>query len=184
MAPTAFATKADFVRSMPDARPKEIMAAAAAAGLDLPRGYVKRVRFMDRKADGAPKRQGAPKARKPPRRRDRAGLKQTLIELARDEGNEAELRRLIAEVGLARTREIVAELEAALGNRVPTRSKRRRRRQVGRNAPKTAAQHREIERKTLLASLQVAGWHRGKAAKLSGLPRRTFYRKLHQHGIL
>src|SRR5258706_13695684 len=104
-------TKADFVRSMPHARPKEIIAAAAAIGIQLPKGYVKRVRFMDRHSSGPPKPRGRPKRRTIRRRRARGGLQPTLAELARNEAAEAELRRLIGEVGLARAREIPTEVE-------------------------------------------------------------------------
>jgi DNA-binding NtrC family response regulator len=43
--------------------------------------------------------------------------------------------------------------------------------------------HKEDERERILEALQAASWNRVKAAKLVGLPRRTFYRRLKEYGI-
>ncbi len=43
--------------------------------------------------------------------------------------------------------------------------------------------HRAHERERILEALQAASWNRVKAAKLVGLPRRTFYRRLKEYGI-
>lgn len=43
--------------------------------------------------------------------------------------------------------------------------------------------HKADERDRILAALQTASWNRVKAAKLVGLPRRTFYRRLKEYGI-
>lgn len=40
------------------------------------------------------------------------------------------------------------------------------------------------EKKRILEALDRAGWNRAKAAQLCGLPRRTFYRRLKDYGIL
>ncbi|HMI90892.1 MAG TPA: sigma 54-interacting transcriptional regulator, partial [Polyangiales bacterium] len=43
--------------------------------------------------------------------------------------------------------------------------------------------HRSDERERILKALQACNWNRVKAAKLSGIPRRTFYRRLREYGI-
>lgn len=43
--------------------------------------------------------------------------------------------------------------------------------------------HKADERDRILQALQSASWNRVKAAKLVGLPRRTFYRRLKEYGI-
>ena len=42
----------------------------------------------------------------------------------------------------------------------------------------TLSQHRRDERERILKALQACNWNRVKAAELSGIPRRTFYRRL------
>ena len=52
-------------------------------------------------------------------------------------------------------------------------------------APKkgTASQHRRDERERILEALRSCNWNRVKAAEISGIPRRTFYRRLREYGI-
>ncbi len=47
----------------------------------------------------------------------------------------------------------------------------------------TISQHRRDERETILKALQACNWNRVKAAQMVGIPRRTFYRRLKEHGI-
>ncbi len=47
----------------------------------------------------------------------------------------------------------------------------------------TLSQHRREERDRILKALQACNWNRVKAAELSGIPRRTFYRRLREYGI-
>jgi len=47
----------------------------------------------------------------------------------------------------------------------------------------TASQHRRDEREVILEALRSCNWNRVKAAELSGIPRRTFYRRLREYGI-
>jgi serine/threonine-protein kinase PknK len=47
----------------------------------------------------------------------------------------------------------------------------------------TLSQHRRDERERILKALQACNWNRVKAAQLSGIPRRTFYRRLREYGI-
>ncbi|MFO0569518.1 MAG: sigma 54-interacting transcriptional regulator [Polyangiaceae bacterium] len=47
----------------------------------------------------------------------------------------------------------------------------------------TLSQHRTDERERILKALQACNWNRVKAAELSGIPRRTFYRRLREYGI-
>jgi serine/threonine-protein kinase PknK len=44
-------------------------------------------------------------------------------------------------------------------------------------------QRRLSEREVILRALEEADWNRVKAAELSGIPRRTFYRRLKEYGI-
>jgi transcriptional regulator with GAF, ATPase, and Fis domain len=46
------------------------------------------------------------------------------------------------------------------------------------------AEHKERERERILAALTACSWNRVRAAKMLGLPRRTFYRRLKEFGIL
>ncbi|HEY3234820.1 MAG TPA: sigma 54-interacting transcriptional regulator [Polyangiaceae bacterium] len=45
------------------------------------------------------------------------------------------------------------------------------------------SQHRMAERERILQALQASNWNRVRAAELSGIPRRTFYRRLREYGI-
>src|SRR5262249_17745296 len=45
------------------------------------------------------------------------------------------------------------------------------------------AAHRDGERERIVEALTRCNWNRVKAAKLIGLPRRTFYRRLKEYGI-
>jgi DNA-binding NtrC family response regulator len=47
----------------------------------------------------------------------------------------------------------------------------------------TLSQHRREERERILEALRACNWNRVKAAELSGIPRRTFYRRLREYGI-
>jgi DNA-binding NtrC family response regulator len=46
------------------------------------------------------------------------------------------------------------------------------------------ADHKAAERERILSALTASNWNRVQAAKLIGLPRRTFYRRLKEFGIL
>ncbi len=46
------------------------------------------------------------------------------------------------------------------------------------------ARAREQERARILEALEANGWNRSKAARALGIPRRTFYRRLKEYGIL
>ncbi|NNK08850.1 MAG: hypothetical protein HKP50_16175, partial [Myxococcales bacterium] len=43
---------------------------------------------------------------------------------------------------------------------------------------------KEAERDRILASLNMHGWNRAKAARALGMARRTFYRRLKEHQIV
>jgi serine/threonine-protein kinase PknK len=47
----------------------------------------------------------------------------------------------------------------------------------------TLSRHRRDERERILQALQACNWNRVQAAKISGIPRRTFYRRLREYGI-
>jgi transcriptional regulator with GAF, ATPase, and Fis domain len=48
----------------------------------------------------------------------------------------------------------------------------------------STAEHKESERERILSALAACHWNRVQAAKMIGLPRRTFYRRLKEFGIL
>ena len=50
--------------------------------------------------------------------------------------------------------------------------------------PATEADWKALERERILVALEVSGWNRARAALDLGMPRRTFYRRLKEHGIL
>jgi hypothetical protein len=88
--------KSEFVRSMPNARASEVVAAAAKKGIKLTDRYV----YVIRSADKAKGRRGVSVGRG----RGRAGG-----------SAEAQLRQAIAEVGLSTARRILSEVEASFG---------------------------------------------------------------------
>lgn len=47
----------------------------------------------------------------------------------------------------------------------------------------TISEHHRDERSRILEALEACNWNRVKAAELSGIPRRTFYRRLREYGI-
>jgi serine/threonine-protein kinase PknK len=47
----------------------------------------------------------------------------------------------------------------------------------------TTSQHHRDERERIIEALRSCNWNRVKAAELSGIPRRTFYRRLREYGI-
>ncbi len=48
----------------------------------------------------------------------------------------------------------------------------------------TVADHKAAERERILGALAASNWNRAQAAKLIGVPRRTFYRRLREFGLL
>jgi DNA-binding NtrC family response regulator len=51
------------------------------------------------------------------------------------------------------------------------------------NTDSSLSAHEAAEREKILGALAACNWNRVKAAQLVGMPRRTFYRRLHKHGI-
>ncbi|HEX7451762.1 MAG TPA: helix-turn-helix domain-containing protein, partial [Polyangiaceae bacterium] len=45
------------------------------------------------------------------------------------------------------------------------------------------SEHRREERDRIMEALRESNWNRVKAAEISGIPRRTFYRRLREYGI-
>jgi DNA-binding NtrC family response regulator len=50
--------------------------------------------------------------------------------------------------------------------------------------PPSFSDFKDDEKQRILAALEEHGWNRVRAAKALGMPRRTFYRRLREHGIL
>lgn len=51
-------------------------------------------------------------------------------------------------------------------------------------APKNLTEHMEAERAAIIEALEATRWDRGKASDLLGMPRRTFYRRMTEYGLL
>jgi hypothetical protein len=101
-------SKSDFVRSMPGSTPaKEVVDAAAKQGMKLDEKYVYNIRSADRQRGRAPGAPGRPARRGPAPRVGRAG----------GGGLEEQLRKIVAELGLARARDVFSQVEAAFGSR-------------------------------------------------------------------
>jgi DNA-binding NtrC family response regulator len=65
----------------------------------------------------------------------------------------------------------------------PPRGRRPRGTGSVRRAGRIISQHHAVERDRILRALEACNWNRVKAAELSGIPRRTFYRRLREYGI-
>jgi len=52
-----------------------------------------------------------------------------------------------------------------------------------RRSARAISQHHAVERDRIIRALEACNWNRVKAAELSGIPRRTFYRRLREYGI-
>ncbi|MCS6799281.1 MAG: helix-turn-helix domain-containing protein [Myxococcota bacterium] len=50
--------------------------------------------------------------------------------------------------------------------------------------PQSLSDFKAEERRRILAALAAEGWNRVRAARALGMPRRTFYRRLREYGIL
>lgn len=55
--------------------------------------------------------------------------------------------------------------------------------QVPDSKRETLSQHRRGEKERIIEALEACNWNRVKAAELSGIPRRTFYRRLREYNI-
>ena len=96
-----------FIRSMAFSSPaKDVVAGAAKQGIRLSERYVYRIRARDQRAAGKPPKPGA-KLQLASRESPRPFARWAAPE-------ERHLRKVIAEIGLARAREIFAEVEATL----------------------------------------------------------------------
>jgi transcriptional regulator of acetoin/glycerol metabolism len=49
--------------------------------------------------------------------------------------------------------------------------------------PDDPGRRRDGEKERIMSALRACNWNRVKAAHMLGLPRRTFYRRLKEHGI-
>jgi len=99
----AFGSKADFIRSQPESMSaREVVEAAAKQGLEVTVNHVYNLRTAAKARGGVETVKAGP----PSSRRREAGGE-----------SERQLRSLMAEVGLARTREILESLERAFRDR-------------------------------------------------------------------
>lgn len=98
-----FGSKSAFVRGVPSDTPaKEVVSLAAKEGMKLSIGQVYNIRSVAKKRVDSPtnRRRGPAATAKP-------------STLSNGSGAEGQMRKLIAELGLGRAREVVAEVEAA-----------------------------------------------------------------------
>jgi transcriptional regulator with GAF, ATPase, and Fis domain len=80
------------------------------------------------------------------------------------------------------------ELPVPVGNPPPTTSETRARASTSGSVPPpragSRAEYKAAERERILSALTACNWNRVAAAKMLGVPRRTFYRRLKEFGIL
>jgi serine/threonine-protein kinase PknK len=69
------------------------------------------------------------------------------------------------------------------GRETPSESEPRREAPPARTRRGTVSEHRKDERERIIDALKSCNWNRVKAAEVSGIPRRTFYRRLREYGI-
>jgi transcriptional regulator with GAF, ATPase, and Fis domain len=68
-------------------------------------------------------------------------------------------------------------------SRAATPSSRKQRPSSRRQRTQELKAHRDAEKEKILGALQACNWNRVRAARMVGLPRRTFYRRLKEYGI-
>jgi len=80
------------------------------------------------------------------------------------------------------------ELPVPVGHAPPTTSETRARAKTSGSVPPpragSRAEYKAAERERILSALTACNWNRVAAAKMLGVPRRTFYRRLREFGIL
>jgi hypothetical protein len=110
----AFGAKATFIRDNPTLSANEVVAKAAAAGIQMTTNHVYNVRSAAKKSPGKKGRPAAkasgPAKKTKPGKQSRASSGSS----AANNGSEAALRKAIADMGLTRARAVFAEVEAAI----------------------------------------------------------------------
>lgn len=90
-------------------------------------------------------------------------------------GNVRELEHLLISATVFASGEVIEAEDLAI--------EMRRAEQVPSAEVRNYADFKESERDRILATLNAHGWNRAKAARALGMARRTFYRRLKEHGI-
>jgi transcriptional regulator of acetoin/glycerol metabolism len=85
----------------------------------------------------------------------------------------------LPELGSAERASADTEAGAGVGGADAERAERAQRRA----SKGTTSEHHRTERERILDALRACNWNRVKAAEVSGIPRRTFYRRLREYGI-
>jgi hypothetical protein len=110
---SAFGSKSAFVRNLPNLSAKEIVSQAAARGMTLSIGQVYNIRSVAKKRDekGGSKTASAPisAVAKAPKAAPAARAQASSSSV----GAEGQLRKLVAELGLSKARDILSQVEAA-----------------------------------------------------------------------
>ncbi|HEY4016516.1 MAG TPA: sigma 54-interacting transcriptional regulator [Polyangiaceae bacterium] len=128
-------------------------------------------------------------------RRDRRALSRAAVRKASAypwPGNVRQLEHVLLNAWLmSDDAEIAAddfELPAGASLAPPRSSERGKAPSSRRSAPRgrstTKSEHKSAERERILSALAASNWNRAKAAKMIGVPRRTFYRRLKEFGIV
>jgi transcriptional regulator with GAF, ATPase, and Fis domain len=100
-------------------------------------------------------------------------------------GNVRQLEHVLLNAWLMSDESEIAESDLLLPDaRPPTISETVTRSRSSHARPKTKAEFKTTERDRILGALTSCNWNRVQAAKMIGLPRRTFYRRLKEYGIL
>lgn len=103
------------------------------------------------------------------------------------EGNVRQLEHLLVQAWVMTDGDVIGEaalagLASQTGGVVPHVSGQSSPPEPG--AIRTVLDHKEAERAQILAALAKVSWNRARAASELGIPRRTFYRRLREYGIL
>jgi DNA-binding NtrC family response regulator len=87
-------------------------------------------------------------------------------------GNVRQLEHVLTNASVMADGEILdaADIDAALGHGGPA-------------ASTPAQSRRDTEKQQILQALEASGWNKTRACQKLGIPRRTFYRRLADHGI-
>jgi len=99
-------------------------------------------------------------------------------------GNVRQLEHVLLNAWLMSDGDEITAPDLQLPTSVPLRVKAPKEEPVREAIARTPEEFKDEEKKHILRALTACNWNRVQAAKQLGLPRRTFYRRLKEYGIL
>ncbi|MFW6050000.1 MAG: sigma 54-interacting transcriptional regulator [Myxococcota bacterium] len=117
----------------------------------------------------------------PPRRLSREALERLCAHPL--PGNARHLEHLLLNASVLAEGDAIAPADLALGDSEPAGALPPVPLASSWKGPATLDQYKDDEKRRILEALQEHGWNRARAARALGMPRRTFYRRLKEHGI-